>query len=101
MVFCGKFFNVYIHCIPKKKDHLKFIFFMLLLFLCYRISGNAASTKNIHGTVSEQLKKNFAKSRWKVLVNSFKTFFDSDYLARFPYILSYISFILAKLSAYA
>lgn len=29
------------------------------------ISGNAASTKNIHGTVSEQLKKNFAKSRWK------------------------------------
>lgn len=33
--------------------------------LC-RISGNAASNKNIHGTVSEQLKKNFAKSRWKV-----------------------------------
>lgn len=30
-----------------------------------RISGNAASNKNIHGTVSEQLKKNFAKSRWK------------------------------------
>ncbi|KAF7267525.1 calcium/calmodulin-dependent protein kinase type 1-like [Rhynchophorus ferrugineus] len=29
------------------------------------ISGNAAATKNIHGTVSEQLKKNFAKSRWK------------------------------------
>ncbi|KDR20580.1 Calcium/calmodulin-dependent protein kinase type 1D, partial [Zootermopsis nevadensis] len=31
------------------------------------ISGNAASNKNIHGTVSEQLKKNFAKSRWKVV----------------------------------
>lgn len=29
------------------------------------ISGNAASDKNIHGTVSEQLKKTFAKSRWK------------------------------------
>ncbi|KAI5694342.1 hypothetical protein M8J76_004772 [Diaphorina citri] len=29
------------------------------------ICGNAASEKNIHGTVSEQLKKNFAKSRWK------------------------------------
>ncbi|XP_050529304.1 calcium/calmodulin-dependent protein kinase type 1 isoform X4 [Daktulosphaira vitifoliae] len=29
------------------------------------ISGNAASNKNIHGTVSAQLKKNFAKSRWK------------------------------------
>lgn len=37
-------------------------------FFCMncRISGNAASSKNIHGTVSEQLKKNFAKSRWKV-----------------------------------
>lgn len=32
----------------------------------FRISGNEASNKNIHGTVSEQLKKNFAKSRWKV-----------------------------------
>ncbi|XP_060521515.1 calcium/calmodulin-dependent protein kinase type 1-like [Cylas formicarius] len=29
------------------------------------ISGNEASSKNIHGTVSEQLKKNFAKSRWR------------------------------------
>lgn len=29
------------------------------------ISGNAASNKNIHGTVSEQLRKNFAKSRWR------------------------------------
>ncbi|XP_054279412.1 calcium/calmodulin-dependent protein kinase type 1-like isoform X2 [Macrosteles quadrilineatus] len=34
------------------------------------ISGNAASNKNIHGTVSEQLKKNFAKSRWKQLMNA-------------------------------
>lgn len=33
-----------------------------------RISGNAASDKNIHGTVSEQLKKTFAKSRWKVSI---------------------------------
>lgn len=33
--------------------------------LC-RISGNAASDKNIHGTVAEQLKKTFAKSRWRV-----------------------------------
>lgn len=37
-----------------------------ILNLVGRISGNAASNKNIHGTVSEQLKKNFAKSRWKV-----------------------------------
>lgn len=35
----------------------------------FRISGNAASNRNIHGTVSEQLKKNFAKSRWRVGIN--------------------------------
>nr|XP_018916976.1 PREDICTED: calcium/calmodulin-dependent protein kinase type 1-like isoform X2 [Bemisia tabaci] len=34
------------------------------------ICGNAASNKNIHGTVSEQLKKNFAKSRWKQIMNA-------------------------------
>lgn len=40
------------------------------IYTCHlsRISGNAASNKNIHGTVSEQLKKNFAKSRWKVSI---------------------------------
>jgi len=31
----------------------------------FRITG-AKGDKNIHATVSEQLKKNFAKSRWKV-----------------------------------
>jgi len=34
------------------------------------ISGNAASTKNIHSSVSEQLKKNFAKSRWRQAYNA-------------------------------
>ncbi|XP_047737094.1 calcium/calmodulin-dependent protein kinase type 1 isoform X3 [Hyalella azteca] len=34
------------------------------------ISGNAASDRNIHSSVSEQLKKNFAKSRWKQLMNA-------------------------------
>ncbi|KAK7078576.1 Calcium/calmodulin-dependent protein kinase type 1, partial [Halocaridina rubra] len=29
------------------------------------ISGNTASDRNIHSSVSEQLKKNFAKSRWR------------------------------------
>lgn len=33
-------------------------------------SGNAASNKDIHGTVSEQLKKNFAKSRWRQLMHA-------------------------------
>lgn len=31
-----------------------------------RISGNAALSKDIHASVSAQMKKNFAKSRWKV-----------------------------------
>lgn len=34
------------------------------------ISGNAASDRNIHSSVSEQLKKNFAKSRWKQAYNA-------------------------------
>lgn len=37
-----------------------------LFCYCNRISGNAASTKNIHSSIAEQLKKNFAKSRWRV-----------------------------------
>ena len=44
--------------------------FAKCIFVICRISGNAASNKNIHGTVSEQLKKNFAKSRWKVFMIS-------------------------------
>ncbi|KAG0721497.1 Calcium/calmodulin-dependent protein kinase type 1 [Chionoecetes opilio] len=35
-----------------------------------RISGNAASDRNIHSSVSEQLRKNFAKSRWKQLMHA-------------------------------
>lgn len=33
------------------------------------ISGNTASEIDIHSSVSEQLKKNFAKTKWKVSVN--------------------------------
>jgi len=32
--------------------------------------GGAQSERNIHATVSEQLKKNFAKSRWKQAYNA-------------------------------
>ena len=35
------------------------------------ICGDTASDKNIHGSVAEQLKKNFAKSKWKVLLHSY------------------------------
>ena len=31
-----------------------------------RISGNTAKDTNIHTSVSEQLKKNFAKTKWRV-----------------------------------
>ncbi|XP_071520353.1 calcium/calmodulin-dependent protein kinase type 1 isoform X1 [Panulirus ornatus] len=34
------------------------------------ICGNAASDRNIHSSVSEQLKKNFAKSRWRQLMHA-------------------------------
>lgn len=31
-----------------------------------RISGNTALEKDIHASVSEQIRKNFAKTKWKV-----------------------------------
>lgn len=34
------------------------------------ICGDTARDKNIHGSVSEQLKKNFAKSKWKQAYNA-------------------------------
>ncbi|XP_041460847.1 calcium/calmodulin-dependent protein kinase type 1D-like [Lytechinus variegatus] len=34
------------------------------------ISGNAALTKNIHSVVSENIKKNFAKTKWKQAFNA-------------------------------
>ena len=44
---------------------------LIILCLFCRITG-AKSEKNIHASVSEQLKKNFAKSRWRV---SFSKYF--------------------------
>lgn len=34
--------------------------------LYFRIAGDTALDKNIHESVSAQIKKNFAKSKWKV-----------------------------------
>lgn len=42
------------------------VFFSLLTPLCCRIAGDTALDKNIHESVSAQIKKNFAKSKWKV-----------------------------------
>ena len=49
---------------PTSESLLKFA----LLYLSCRITG-AKGDRNIHASVSEQLKKNFAKSRWKVSTN--------------------------------
>jgi hypothetical protein len=40
----------------------------ITLYLYNRISGGLASNKNIHGTVSEQIQKNWAKLKWKVRI---------------------------------
>ena len=37
-----------------------------LIFLLFRIAGDTALSKNIHESVSRQIKKNFAKSKWRV-----------------------------------
>ncbi len=37
--------------------------FVVLLF---RIAGDTALCKNIHESVSRQMRKNFAKSKWRV-----------------------------------
>lgn len=36
------------------------------LFFLYRIAGDTALCKNIHESVSRQMRKNFAKSKWRV-----------------------------------
>lgn len=36
------------------------------LDLCFRIAGDTALSKNIHESVSAQIRKNFAKSKWRV-----------------------------------
>ena len=48
--------------------------FNTLVLYC-RISGNAALSKDIHASVSAQMKKNFAKSRWKVRLSYLLTDF--------------------------
>lgn len=42
----------------------KFIY--LFMHTSFRISGNAASDKNIKDGVCAQIEKNFAKAKWKV-----------------------------------
>lgn len=40
------------------------------MIYCCRISGNTALDKNIHASVSEQMQKNFIKSKWKRAYNA-------------------------------
>lgn len=43
------------------------------LCLCFRIAGDTALNKNIHESVSAQIRKNFAKSKWRVSVMSIRS----------------------------
>lgn len=45
----------------RTKDALKHV-----LSACFRIAGDTALNKNIHESVSAQIRKNFAKSKWRV-----------------------------------
>lgn len=49
-----------------KKREVEVPNIMIEVLWVYRISGDTALDKNIHESVSAQIKKNFAKSKWKV-----------------------------------
>lgn len=59
--------------------------FLTLLFV--RIAGDTALEKNIHESVSAQIKKNFAKSKWKVSETSSLSWMHFDILVFFYYLL--------------
>lgn len=50
------------------RAHFVPAFFAVLTFFSFfiRISGGTALNKDIHASVSEQIKKNFYKQKWKV-----------------------------------
>lgn len=62
---------------------------VLLFPLFVRICGDTALDKNIHESVSAQIKKNFAKSKWKVSQTS-SLFW-----------MSFLSFLYAKYVQYS
>lgn len=61
----------------------------LLCFLSplfVRIAGDTALEKNIHESVSAQIKKNFAKSKWKVSQTYSLSFMQFDFLTCVTYV---------------
>ena len=70
----GRRMNQVFFCLPRllcseqRRTHRSLFLKFALLYLSCRITG-AKGDRNIHASVSEQLKKNFAKSRWKVSEN--------------------------------
>ena len=52
-----------------------FLLFCFFFFLSVRISGNAASDKNIKDGVCAQIEKNFAKAKWKVALLIYNLWF--------------------------
>lgn len=63
--------------------------FLTPLFV--RIAGDTALDKNIHESVSAQIKKNFAKSKWKVSPISSFSWMHFDFLTYMIYIMWFIS----------
>lgn len=55
-----------------------FYFVCFVLFALFRIAGDTALCKNIHESVSRQMKKNFAKAKWRVSNFSFLVLYRSE-----------------------
>lgn len=63
---------------------------MFPLVAFFRISGNAASDKNIKDGVCAQIEKNFAKAKWKVLF----IYLIHQYIFAHPHIVSFRQMIM-------
>lgn len=72
------------------------VFLSLLTPLCCRIAGDTALDKNIHESVSAQIKKNFAKSKWKVSQISSLSWMHFDVRTSTIYAMWFISSLQIK-----
>jgi len=72
---------------------LVIVFFFILSLLFFRIAEGTAREVDIHASVSEQIKKNFYKAKWKVsikfrIMQGWKYFF----IIHKTYVLSNVAF---------
>lgn len=72
--------------------------FLLRIWICFvfcRISGNAASDKNIKENVCAQMEKNFARAKWKVIIHAQFVLRSTFFKSRTCFVCS-SSFIIAR-----